>query len=75
MSVRHDTDSKAVPAPSSIPEIKVGDRLIEPKVESLKQARSMLLAEYGPCAASHPELLMATARRLEQDARRPDRSE
>ena len=57
--------------PASIPEIEVGDRLVEPKVESLKLARSMLLAEYGPCAAGHHDLLMATARRLERDATDP----
>lgn len=72
MAVRHENDPKGILLPSSIPEIEVASRLVEPKVESLKQARSILLAEYGPCAAGHPELLIATARRLERDASDPD---
>ena len=42
-----------------------------PSVSELKAARAMLLAEYGPCAAAHPELLVATARRLRRDAAWP----
>lgn len=38
-----------------------------PNAESLRAARARLLAEYGPCAASHPELLIATARRIENE--------
>ena len=42
----------------------------EPRMETLRAARSLLLAEYGPCAANHPELLLATARRLQSEADR-----
>lgn len=33
-----------------------------PSASDLKAARAMLLAEYGPCAAAHPEILVAAAR-------------
>ncbi len=36
-----------------------------PSAEHLKAARSLLLAEYGPCVACHTQTLVATARRLE----------
>ena len=36
-----------------------------PSATSLKAARSLLLAEYGPCVACHTQTLIATARRLE----------
>jgi hypothetical protein len=36
-----------------------------PSAENLKAARSLLLAEYGPCVACHTQTLIATARRLE----------
>ena len=36
-----------------------------PSADSLRAARSMLLAEYGPCVACHAETLIATARRLD----------
>ena len=36
-----------------------------PSADSLRAARSMLLAEYGPCVACHTETLIATARRLD----------
>ena len=35
-----------------------------PAVEFLQAARAMLIAEHGPCAATQPDLLIATARRL-----------
>ena len=60
--------SKSVPLPGVVPELEVsavpgeGD---PPSPESLKAARSLLLAEYGPCAAAHEEILVATARRIE----------
>lgn len=38
-----------------------------PNADSLRAARARLLAEYGPCAACHPELLIATARRIENE--------
>lgn len=41
------------------------DRGPMPSAESLRAARSMLLAEYGPCVACHAETLIATARRLD----------
>lgn len=40
-----------------------------PTAESLKAARSILLAEYGPCVASHTQTLVATARRLEASSK------
>jgi len=40
-----------------------------PTAESLKAARSLLLAEYGPCVASHTQTLVATARRLEASSK------
>lgn len=40
-----------------------------PTAESLKAARSLLLAEYGPCVASHAQTLVATARRLEASSK------
>jgi hypothetical protein len=43
------------------------DRL--PSAADLRAARSLLLAEYGPCAASHEEILIATARRLAAERR------
>ena len=49
-------------------EIKIGTAAaieITPKAESLRAARARLLSEYGPCAACHPELLIATARQIE----------
>ena len=60
-----------MPEPASIPEIKVGivaPEGPEPRMENLRAARSLLLAEYGPCAANHPELLIATARQIQLDA-------
>ncbi|MDA0294517.1 MAG: hypothetical protein O3A19_06490 [Planctomycetota bacterium] len=36
-----------------------------PSAESLKAARRLLLAEYGPCVACHTQTLVATARRIE----------
>ncbi len=42
-----------------------------PKADSLRAARARLLAEYGPCAACHPELLIATARRIENEQPQP----
>lgn len=40
-----------------------------PGAVDLKAARQRLLAEYGPCAACHPELLIATARRIAAERR------
>ncbi len=39
-----------------------------PSADSLKAARSLLLAEYGPCVACHTQTLVATARRLENSS-------
>ena len=36
-----------------------------PSADSLRAARSMLLAEYGPCVACHAETLIAAARRID----------
>ena len=63
-----------MPGPNSIPEIEVGvvaKDVPEPRMDALRAARSLLLSEYGPCAANHPDLLLATARRLQLDADRP----
>lgn len=60
----------AAPLPGKAIELKVGDGEaddIEPGLEALQEARRRLLAEYGPCAAGHTDLLMATARRIEND--------
>ena len=38
-----------------------------PKADALRAARARLLSEYGPCAACHPELLIATARQIETE--------
>ena len=73
MTERQTTKQTDVPRPSSIPEIEVGvmdPDDSEPRMETLRAARSLLLAEYGPCAANHPELLLATARRLQSEAER-----
>ena len=40
-----------------------------PSAEDLRAARRLLLAEYGPCAASHEAILVATARRLAAERR------
>jgi len=40
-----------------------------PSAADLRAARSLLLAEYGPCAASHEAILIATARRLAAERR------
>jgi hypothetical protein len=40
-----------------------------PSAVDLRAARSLLLAEYGPCAASHEAILIATARRLAAERR------
>ena len=72
MAGRQTIKKTRIPDPTSIPEIKVGvvesSQNPEPQMETLRAARSLLLAEYGPCAANHPELLIATARRLQSDA-------
>ena len=36
-----------------------------PSADCLRAARSMLLAEYGPCVACHAETLIAAARRID----------
>ena len=71
MAERQKSRKNGVPEPKSIPEIEVGvvdsvDQ--EPVVDTLRAARSLLLSEYGPCAANQTELLVATARRLQRDA-------
>ena len=71
MSDRETIKQTRVPAPSAIPELEVGIRdskVLEPRMETLRAARNLLLSEYGPCAANHTELLIATARQLELDA-------
>ena len=66
--------SRAVPPIAAAVRLTVAARRGEdrsiPDPADLKAARALLLAEYGPCAACHPELLVATARRLQQDAGR-----
>ena len=62
--------SPAVPLPREAVELKVasdGSTDTEPGLDALQEARRRLLAEYGPCAAGHVDLLMATARRIEND--------
>ena len=71
MTGRQTITKVRMPDLTTIPEIKVGvveSDDLEPSMETLRAARSLLLSEYGPCAANHPELLIATARRLERDA-------
>jgi len=66
-----------IPTPDSIPEIQVGDVSVvapEPRMEALKEARSLLMSEYGPCAANHQDLLLATARRIQDGIERSRRS-
>ena len=62
--------SRAVPPIAAAVRLTVAARRSEerpiPEPADLKAARALLLAEYGPCAACHPELLVATARRLQQ---------
>ena len=73
MSERQTIAKTQIPGPRSITDIEVGavhSRGQEPPMDTLRAARNLLLAEYGPCAASHPELLLATARRLQRDADR-----
>ena len=68
MSSSTSRSSKSVPLPGDVPELEVSAVPGEPgppSPESLKAARSLLLAEYGPCAAAHEEILVATARRIE----------
>ena len=40
-----------------------------PSADDLRAARRLLLAEYGPCAACHEAILVATARRLAAERR------
>lgn len=66
--------SRAVPPIAAAVRLTVAARRGEdrpiPEPADLKAARALLLAEYGPCAACHPELLLATARRLRREAGR-----
>ena len=58
------------PLPREAIELKVGNDEaadIVPGLEALQEARRRLVAEYGPCAAGNADLLMATARRIEND--------
>ena len=71
MTGRPTTKKRRMPEPASIPEIEVGvidSEAAEPPMDTLRAARNLLLSEYGPCAADHPDLLFATARRLQRDA-------
>ena len=59
----HPPETDAVELQITIPV----SRESTPKAESLRAARARLLSEYGPCAACHPELLIATARQIETE--------
>ena len=60
----------ATPLPGEAIELKVaqdGSTDSVPGLDALQEARRRLLAEYGPCAAGHTDLLMETARRIENE--------
>lgn len=59
----HPLETEAVELQITVPEPDEAT----PSADALRAARARLLSEYGPCAACHPELLIATARQIETE--------